>query len=87
MADYRELTDILSKAKNKGEIQDILDFILTPEEKEQLRKRVLLTRVLLENGISQRDISKSIEVSISTITRCSNALKQVPNHVKDLFRK
>jgi TrpR family trp operon transcriptional repressor len=87
MTDYRELTDILSKAKNKGEIQDILDFILTPEEKEQLRKRVLLTRILLENGMSQRDISKSIEVSISTITRCSNALKQVPNYVKDLFRK
>ncbi|WP_373385735.1 Trp family transcriptional regulator [Klebsiella pneumoniae] len=43
-------------------------------------------QVLLEGEMSQRQIAAEYEVSIATITRCSNYLKHMPAALKEKIR-
>ncbi|KEI35173.1 transcriptional repressor protein TrpR [Francisella sp. W12-1067] len=82
---WQQLVNILSENTDPQDISVICDFLLTKEEKEQLSKRVLLTKELIKKSKSQREISKEIGISICTVTRCSNALKDCPTRVKKIF--
>ncbi|MEY8703294.1 trp operon repressor [Francisella philomiragia] len=82
---WHQLVNILSETSDPQDIDIICDFLLTKEEKEQLNKRVLLTKELLKKEKSQREISKEIGISICTVTRCSNALKDCSTRVKEIF--
>ncbi|QLE79312.1 trp operon repressor [Francisella sp. Scap27] len=82
---WQELIKILSKNKNPEDIDIICDFLLTKEEKEQLNKRVLLTKELIRKNKTQREISKELGISICTVTRCSNALKDCSFRIKEIF--
>lgn len=83
---WRKLITILSEAKTKSEMSALCDFLFTAEERQQLENRVLLTSALIDAKMSQREVAKSIGVSISTVTRCSNALKRVDDNVKEQFK-
>ena len=54
-------------------------LVFTPQEREQLGKRVRIINELLLQRLSQRDIAASLGLSISKITRGSNQLKQHDN--------
>lgn len=82
---WQQLINILSENSDPQDINIICDFLLTKEEKEQLSKRVLLTKELIKKSKSQREISKEIGISICTVTRCSNALKDCSARVKKIF--
>ncbi|MBK2356440.1 trp operon repressor [Francisella hispaniensis] len=82
---WQQLINILSENSDPQDISIICDFLLTKEEKEQLSKRVLLTKELIRKAKSQREISKEIGISICTVTRCSNALKDCSTRVKEIF--
>ena len=82
---WQKLMTLLANIKIENTLEAVLDFILTPEEKEQVSRRVLLTEDLLQKKRSQREISKRLGVSISTVTRCSNLLKRTPEEVKVCF--
>ncbi|QIV96788.1 Trp operon repressor [Allofrancisella inopinata] len=82
---WQQLVNILSENTDPQDINIICDFLLTKEEKEQLSKRVLLTKELINKSKSQREISKEIGISICTVTRCSNALKVCSTRVKEIF--
>ena len=84
---WKELMEILAQNKKSQDIETIFDFLLTKEEKEQLNKRILLTKELIKKDKSQREISKSLKISICTVTRCSNALKECSIKIKDIFGK
>lgn len=84
---WDELINILSNSNNCEYINMIFEFLLTKEEKEQLNKRILLTKELIKKEKSQRDIAKDINISICTVTRCSNALKSSPALIKETFSK
>ena len=58
---------------------NLLDLILTQDEKSMLMTRLLVFRALLDGELTQREISKKLSVSIATITRCSNYLKNMPD--------
>lgn len=62
--------------------QDCLfDLILTQDEKQAILTRLSVFRALLKGDRSHREISKDLSVSIATITRCSNYLKNMPDSV------
>ncbi|WP_150465442.1 trp operon repressor [Francisella sp. SYW-2] len=82
---WQQFINILSETSDPQDINIICDFLLTKEEKEQLSKRVLLTKELIKKTKSQREISKEIGISICTVTRCSNALKDCSTRVKEIF--
>lgn len=67
--------DLCLDTKKTSRLQELFDFFLTMEEKEHLASRMQVIRALLDEKLSQREISDKMQVSISQITRGSNALK------------
>jgi TrpR family trp operon transcriptional repressor len=67
------------------ELEQLFELFLTLEEKDDLAKRLLIVQALLEKEQSQRDIAKSLQVSIAKITRGSNQLKVMSDHFKKLI--
>lgn len=69
-----ELADTIVSITERQTAKDFLKNILTPQELEDIVKRLQVVK-LLKQGISQREIAKKLEVSIGTITRGSRELK------------
>jgi len=69
-----ELEDLLKKVgKNKVLLHEFLFDLLSPAEYKDLAVRWQIVK-LLQKGVPQRDIVKSLRVSISTVTRGSREL-------------
>jgi TrpR family trp operon transcriptional repressor len=63
-------------AKKNPEILKLwFDVLLTPAEKSDIADRILILEGLLKEKLSQRDLANDLQVSISKITRGSNALR------------
>lgn len=70
---FLNLCTIAAKEKK---LDELFDLFMTPEEKEQFCSRSLIIANLLKNELTQREIADHFNVSISQITRGSNALKR-----------
>ena len=68
-------------------MNDFFDLFLTIEERETLAARTLIIKAMLENELTQREIAEKFGVSISKITRGSNALKIIPPTLKEFLKK
>jgi TrpR family trp operon transcriptional repressor len=75
--DWMMFLDLCLKTKKASRPHELLNLFLTMEEKEHLASRMQIIRALLDEKLSQREISDKMQVSISQITRGSNALKIV----------
>ncbi|MBM3191160.1 MAG: trp operon repressor [Chlamydiae bacterium] len=64
------------------ELSAFFDLFFTIEEKETLASRYLIIKALLEDKLTQREIANTYKVSISQITRGSNALKIISHKLK-----
>ncbi len=71
---------------SQQELSELLTYFLTPEEVEQIASRALLTDELIKGDKVQRTIAKELEVSIATVTRCSNNLKRINNRLKKFLK-
>jgi TrpR family transcriptional regulator, trp operon repressor len=71
---YQELCELFASVKSTKEADLLLRDILTPQEIESLAERWQLIQ-LLAKGMSQRDIVKKLNVSISKVTRGSHVLQ------------
>ena len=60
--------------------------LLTPEEYENIAKRMLILEALMKKELSQREIAKQYNVSIAKITRGSNELKSKSEAEKDKLK-
>ncbi|MCZ4336240.1 trp operon repressor [Shewanella colwelliana] len=56
---------------------DLFELLLTEEERSAIAGRLTVFKALLEGNMSQRQIAAEYEISIATITRCSNYLKHM----------
>ena len=75
-AGWQRFIELCATSMHHGNFNELMQVLLTPEEKEQLSTRVLLMQQLLEAKKSQRKIAQDLQVSISKITRGSNELKR-----------
>ena len=73
--DFLLFLELCLKTEKVERLQQLFELFLTPEEKEHLASRMRIIKSLLEQKLSQREISEKMRVSISQITRGSNALK------------
>ncbi len=73
--------------KTKEELEQLFSCFLTPEERSALSFRVLLVAALLEGKEPQRAIAERLGVSISKITRGSNALRILTPHFREKLRQ
>lgn len=74
---WKMFLDLCLKTKKPSRLEELLNLFLTIEEKEHFSSRMQIIKALLEEKLSQREISDEMHVSISQITRGSNALKIV----------
>lgn len=70
----RELAKLMVSAKSAGELDGLLDALLTPAEHEELAKRWQIVKQLIQ-GVPQREVRDKLKVSIATVTRGSRELQ------------
>ena len=70
----KDFAEFISKLDGDKEITDFMVEILTEAELETLSKRWRILN-LLNEGLTQRDISKKLKVSLCKVTRGSKILK------------
>jgi TrpR family trp operon transcriptional repressor len=84
---WRDFVKLCSKIESPEQFTQFFDLFLTIEEKETLAARYLILKALIEGELTQREISKTYNVSIAKITRGSNALKIISPELKELLKK
>jgi TrpR family trp operon transcriptional repressor len=82
MKGWNEFLDLCSKAQTSKDLENLLNLFLTLEEKELLASRYLIIKALMAENLTQREIAEVYHVSISQITRGSNALKIIDRKLK-----
>lgn len=71
---HDDLYDLLSSIENPKEARMLLEDLLTPQELASVAGRWQEIQ-LLAKGMTQRDVAKQLEISISKVTRGSRALQ------------
>lgn len=79
----RELIEIIRAADDTDTAEDFLFPLLTPRERGRLALRWRLV-CMLRQGLTQREISRLLGVSLCKITRGSRELKHGPPAFKRL---
>ena len=84
---WKAFVTLCSKLDTPEEVKKIFDLFFTIEEKETLGRRLLIVKALREGKRTQREIADDFNVSISQITRGSNALKIIDSSVGKILDK
>jgi len=84
---WRAFIKLCCTFKKTEELEGLFDLFLTLEEKEDIDKRYTILKALLEEKLTQREIAENLGVSISKITRGSNALKIISQHLREALKK
>lgn len=85
--EWRHFLEFCLKLKTRDNFKEFFDLLFTLDEKEDLIKRARVITALLRGDQTQREIAKEINVSIFKVTRGSNALKIISNHLKTFLKK
>jgi TrpR family trp operon transcriptional repressor len=76
---WKMFLELCLQTESTSRLEDLFNLFFTIEEKEHLSSRMRIIKALLDQKLSQREISEKMKVSISQITRGSNALKTINN--------
>lgn len=84
---WQTFLKLCQNMESPEKLDTLFTLFFTPEEKNQLATRVELIRALLLQQETQREISKSLHISIAKITRGSNALKTINASLIDFLKR
>ena len=84
---WRFFLRLCTQLGNQEKFEAFFEFFLTHEEKEDLAKRVLIAKELISGQLTQRELAQKLGVSISKITRGSNALKIIDQDIKEILKE
>jgi TrpR family transcriptional regulator, trp operon repressor len=84
---WKAFLELCLKTSSTEELNQLFELFFTIEEKETLASRFVIIKALLEEELTQRDISDVYKVSIAQITRGSNALKRTNAKLKTLLKE
>ncbi len=74
------------KFKSEPELQLFFDVILTPSEKIEFGNRLAILSELISAKKTQREIARSLNVSIANISRGSNVIKNSQVNLKEFLK-
>lgn len=86
LCEIDEISDLMSIEQDKSTIQNFIMELLTESELETLSKRWRILR-MLKDGVTQRQISKELKVSLCKVTRGSQILKKTNSIVRRYLTK
>jgi TrpR family trp operon transcriptional repressor len=72
---FDDLVITLLSMKNKEEMTNLLEGILTPKELLEVPMRLQIVR-MLQKGIPQHQIAKELGIGIATVTRGSKEIQK-----------
>ncbi len=87
MHQLEDLNQLLLKAQKANLLGELLLFLLTPGELDDLYKRLDLVSGILEGAQTQRELSANVGISIAKVTRGSNELKRCSIELKSFLEK
>jgi TrpR family transcriptional regulator, trp operon repressor len=71
----KQIFTTIKNLKSDKDLQNFLIGILTPEEVNQINKRIKIVQ-MIKKGIPQHQIAEKLGVGIATVTRGSRMLKE-----------
>ncbi|WP_028117928.1 trp operon repressor [Ferrimonas senticii] len=74
---WRELLQLLASQTELETFEWLLSLLLSHDERQSIAGRLAIIKALLIGEQSQRQISAELGISIATITRASNNLKNL----------
>lgn len=83
---HRELFTLLAALENTKETEALLRDLLTPQELDSLAERWQEIQ-LLARGLTQRDVAKKLNISISKVTRGSLVLQYGTGGFRKMLKK
>ena len=84
--DLELFTKVVLGLKNSNDVNEFLNLFLTESERESVLKRYKILICLLFYNSTQREVSKSLNLSISKVTAGSKALKHTSQNMRKLLR-
>ena len=81
--EWQKFLSLLVDCQDNVQLETLLNFLLTHDERDMIASRLLLTEQLLRKDKSQRAIAADYEISIALITRGSNELKRLTQAQRD----
>lgn len=84
---WRKFIKLCRIAEDEKKLSQLLECFLTVEEQENIATRALIIFELLKGEKTQREIAKSLKVSIAKITRGSNELKRITPQLENFLKK
>lgn len=84
---WRNFLNLCLQIKSIDEFRQFFDLFLTLDEKETIGKRYLIVKALEEGKLTQRELADKYKLSISQVTRGSNALKIISKNLRQFLKK
>lgn len=82
---WNDFLHFVKIALENNELDSFLALYLTDDEKNMLAVRHEILARLLKKEDTQRQIAKELQISISKVTRGSNALKKVSKQLQEFM--
>ncbi|MDB2385784.1 trp operon repressor [Shewanella sp.] len=76
-AEWELVLDKVMAQQEHSALVVLFELLLTEEERSAVAGRLKVFQTLLHSDMSQRQIAQQYQISIATITRCSNYLKHM----------
>ncbi|TKB55328.1 trp operon repressor [Ferrimonas aestuarii] len=73
--------------EGKDSASSLFNLLLTVDERDAIGARLAVMRALIQGELTQRQIAEQLNVSIATITRCSNTLKNLQPMERDKLQQ
>jgi len=84
---WKSFVQMVLKIKTPRQFEEFAEFVFTQEERDQLATRILLTRELLKEDKTQRQIADEFNISIAKITRGSNSIKRLSDKLRNFLKQ
>lgn len=85
-ASLKEISRAVAAATDERDLEIFLRSLLTPKEIEDVSSRWEIFKQL-KDGVTQRQISKNLGVSLCKITRGSKEMKTKRDIISDMLKK
>ncbi len=72
---FDELLNVILACKDKKELTNLLEGILTPKELEEIPTRLQIVK-MLKKGIPQSKIAQELGIGVATVTRGSKEIQR-----------
>lgn len=86
-AEWDSVLEKVLQQPDHSSLTVLFELLLTEEERSAVAGRLKVFQMLLQGEMSQRQIAHEYQISIATITRCSNYLKHMTTEQRTAIKQ